>query len=65
MVFHVDYEVDFETYEKKDVVWRSQRLGHLSGISPEDAKERWMEAHEISDDRNERIHAVPALEEWR
>ena len=44
MVFHGDYEVDFEIYEKRDGDWRSQLLGHMTGISPEDAKARWMEA---------------------
>ncbi len=65
MVFHGDYEVDFEIYEKRDGDWRCQLLGYMTGISPEDAKERWMEAHEISEERNQRIHAIPALEEWR
>ena len=40
MVFHGDYEVDFEIYEKRDGDWRSQLLGHMTGISPEDAKAR-------------------------
>jgi len=65
MVFHGDYEVDFEIYEKREGDWRSQLLGHVSGVNPEDAKARWMEAHEISTDRTNRIHAVPALEEWK
>ena len=34
MVFHGDYEVDFEIYEKRDGDWRSQLLGHMTGISP-------------------------------
>ena len=49
MVFHGDYEVDFEIYERRVGDWRCQLLGHMTGINPEDAKERWMEAHEISD----------------
>ena len=65
MVFHGDYEVDFEIYEKREDDWRSQLLGHMPGISPEDAKARWAEAHEISNERYERIQAVPAMEEWR
>ena len=65
MVFHGDYEVDFEIYEKSAGAWRSRLLGHMAGINPEDAKARWMEAHEISDERFERIQAVPAVEEWR
>ena len=66
MVFHGDYEVDFEIYEKRDGDWRSQLLGHMTGVSPEDAKAAVDgSSHEISDERNQRIHAVPALEEWR
>ena len=65
MVFHGDYEVDFEIYEKRECDWRSQLLGHMAGINPEDAKARWTETHEISEDRNARIHAIPAVEEWK
>lgn len=65
MVFHGDYEVDFEIYESRESDWRSQLLGHIAGISPEDAKRRWMQAHEISDERFDRIQAIPAMEEWR
>ena len=65
MVFRGDYEVDFEIYESREGDWRSQLLGHMFGINPEDAKARWMEAHEISDERFERIQAVPTVEEWR
>ena len=65
MAFHGDYEVEFEIYEERESDWRSKLLGHMVGISPEDAKARWMEAHEISDDRRTRIQAVPSMEEWR
>ena len=65
MVFHGDYEVDFEIYEKREGDWRSQLLGHMAGLNPEDAKARGIEAHEISIDRLDRIHAVPAFEEWK
>ena len=65
MVFHGDYEVEFEIYEKRESDWRSELLGHMVGINPEDAKARWMEAHEISDERRPRIQAVPTLEECR
>ena len=65
MVFHGDYEVDFEIYEKREGDWRSKLLGHMAAINPEDAKARWIRAHEMSEERNARIHAVPALEEWK
>ena len=63
MVFHGDYEVDFEIYEKRDGDWRSQLLGYMTGISPEDAKERWMEVHEISEENEEVLQIkVPNFE---
>ena len=65
MVFHGDYEVEFEIHEKREGDWRSVLLGYIPGLNPEDAKARWMEAHEISIDRREKIQAVPALEEWK
>jgi hypothetical protein len=64
VVFHGDYEVDFEIYESREGDWRSVLLGYMVGLNPEDAKARWVEAHEISDERYERIQAVPAMEEW-
>ena len=63
MVFHGDYEVEFEIYEKTEGDWRSKLLGHMVGINSDDAKTRWVEAHEIGTDRRAKIHAVPVLEE--
>jgi len=65
MVFHGDYEVEFEIYEKREGDWRSELLGRMVGINSGDAKARWMEAHEISNERCDRIQAVPTLEECR
>tara|TARA_R110001583_G_scaffold12246_2_gene54508 strand:- start:156 stop:353 length:198 start_codon:yes stop_codon:yes gene_type:complete len=65
MAFHGDYEVDFEIYEQREGDWRSRLLGHMVGLNPEDAKARWVETHEIPPDRNNLIHAIPALEEWK
>lgn len=63
MVFHGDYEVEFEIYEKTKGDWRSKLLGHMVGINPDDAKARWMAAHESSEEHNERIHAIPSWDE--
>ena len=65
MVFHGDYEVEFEIHEKREGDWRSRLLGHMAGLNPEDAKARWVEAHGISIDRHEKIQAVPTFEEWK
>jgi hypothetical protein len=69
MVFHGDYEVEFEIYEKREDDWRSQLLGYMAGVSSADAKTRWVEAHEVAAERLDKIHAVPTVwalveEEW-
>ena len=65
MVFHGDYEVEFEIYEKRDGDWRSELLGHMMGISALDAKIRWVEAHNVAAERYDRIFALFPLEECR
>ena len=30
MVFHGDYEIDFEIYEQREGDWRSRLLGHMA-----------------------------------
>jgi hypothetical protein len=65
MVFHGDYEVEFEIYEKRESDWGPKLLGHMVGINSEDAKARWMEAHQISHERLSALEAVPAIEECR
>tara|TARA_Y100000593_G_scaffold83601_1_gene157753 strand:+ start:3239 stop:3436 length:198 start_codon:yes stop_codon:yes gene_type:complete len=65
MVFHGDYEVEFEIYEKREGDWRSELLGHMAGISAHDAKTRWVETHDVSPERYDRIIALFPLEEWK
>ena len=65
MVFHGDYEVEFEIYEKHESGWRSKLLGHMPGISAQDAKIRWTEAHNVQGERYERIVALFPIEEWK
>ena len=65
MVFHGDYEVEFEIYEKTEGDWRSKFLGHMAGLNPDDAKARWIEAYENSATRNREIHALYPYEEWK
>ena len=45
MVFHGDYEIEFEIYETKKNSICTELLGHMVGLTPDDAKERWLEAH--------------------
>ena len=64
MVFHGDYEVQFEIYEKPEGQWRSELLGHMPGLTPQDAKIRWVEAHGVPPGREDHIHALLPYEEW-
>jgi len=43
-VFHGDYEVEFEIFEipAQDEEWRYKKLGHISALNPDEAKERWL-----------------------
>ncbi len=65
MVFHGDYEVEFEIYEKRAGDWRSELLGYMIGINAQDAKIRWVEAHNVAAERYDRIFALFPLEECR
>ena len=65
MVFHADYEVEFEIYEKREGDWRSKLLGYMVGVNPDDAKTRWVAAHAPSPERAQRIDALYPCEEWK
>jgi len=65
MVFHGDYEIEFEIYEKEEGDWRSRLLGHMGGVTPADAKERWLENHNVSAERRPKIFACTPLAEWK
>ena len=65
MVFHGDYEVQFEIYEKREDDWRSELLGHMAGVSPHDAKIRWVEANNVTAEKFDKIFALFPAEEWR
>ena len=61
MVFHGDYEVEFEIYQTKEDTTRSKLLGYMVGISADDAKIRWSVVHEASPEEEEQIVAVVPL----
>jgi hypothetical protein len=65
MVFHGDYEVEFEIYEQKEGDWRSQLLGYMPGADALDAKLRWVEAHQTPPEKFDKIVALFPLEEWK
>mgnify|MGYP001450839125 CR=1 FL=1 len=61
MVFHADYEIEFEIYKTREGTIRSEFLGHMAGINPDDAKTRWVEAQHLTPDEEQRIIAVVPL----
>ena len=58
MVFHGDYEVEFEIYETTEDNGRHKLLGHMAGVSAYDAKTRWVEAHRLSPEDEKRVAAL-------
>jgi len=58
MVFHADYEVEFEIYETTQDNARHKLLGYMVGISADDAKTRWLESHEAQEERPHQINAL-------
>ena len=48
MVFHGDYEVEFEIYKSREGEVPGKLLGHMAAISAGDAQERRMEVQEWS-----------------
>jgi hypothetical protein len=65
MVFHGDYEVEFEIYEQKEGDWRSHLLGYMPGADALDAKLRWVEANETPPEQFDKIVALFPLKEWK
>ena len=64
MVFHGDYEVEFEIYEKREGPFGAELLGHMVGISLRDAEARWAEAHSWESGPDVHIFAQHPKEEW-
>ena len=62
MVFHGDYEIEFEIYECAPNDWRSQYLGCMAAINEREAKERWAYQNGVAPEDLERIHAIVPLQ---
>lgn len=65
MIFHGDYEVEFEIYEARENETRDKLLGHMVGIDAYDAKTRWVETHEMDETRRRQIYALFPAKEWK
>jgi len=58
MVFHGDYEVEFEIYETKNgEIWPCL-VGHMAGVTAGDAKIRWLEEHQVPPQEENKIIAL-------
>ena len=64
MVFHGDYEAEFEIYEVPEGEVIPQFLGYVGAVDACDAKVRWLENHEISPQRFDQIYALIPTNEW-
>jgi len=65
MVFHGDYEIEFEIYETRKNKGRDKLLGHMVGVDAYDAKTRWAEAHVLPDEKCAQIYALFPASEWK
>ena len=58
MVFHGDYEIEYEIYQKEPNDWRLKLVGHTVGVTSQDAIKRWSEQHHLTSAETEEIEAV-------
>jgi len=65
MVFHGDYEVEFEIYEARESDVLGNLLGHMAGVDAHDAKVRWVEAHAVPHEKYDQIYALFLTQEWK
>ena len=65
-VFHGDYEVEFEIYQRplEEGKWRYKKLGHMPGVNAQEAKERWAEHHGLTDEEEDAIVALYPVEKF-
>ena len=61
MVFHGDYEIEFEIHKERIGDWRTECLGHMPGLTAQDALDRWVERHDIQVEDTDRLHAIPIV----
>ena len=64
MVFHGDYEIEFEIYQAplNEGEWRYKKLGHMSGINAQEAKTRWVEKNGLTPEEETDIVVLYPLE---
>ena len=65
-VFHGDYEVEFEIYERppEEGEWRYKKLGHMPALTAQEAKERWATEKGLTAEQENAIVALYPLEKY-
>ena len=58
MVFHGDYEIEFEIHQKRSDDWRTEYLGHMPAMTSEDARQRWAEQNNSTTEELQKIEAI-------
>jgi len=61
MVFHGDYEVEFEIHKKRADDWRTDYLGYIAGMTAQEALDRWVVQHNTEAQEVERLSAIPVI----
>ena len=65
MVFHGDYEVEFEIYEDREGEIRGEPLSCMVAVNTFDAKTRWMEMYRAPLERYDQINVFYPTREWK
>ena len=58
MVFHGDYEIEFEIHQKREDDWRTEYLGHVPAMTANEARERWASQNNLTTEQLQKIEAI-------
>ena len=58
MVFHGDYEIEFEIHKKRANDWRTEHLAHIPAMTAEQARQRWAEQYNLTTEELQKIEAI-------
>jgi hypothetical protein len=58
MVFHGDYEIEFEIHQKRCDDWRTEYLGHVPAMTAKEARERWALQNNLTTEQLQKIEAI-------
>ena len=61
MVFHGDYEVEFEIHRRQSDSWPPEQIGHMPAMTAEEACERWADRNNLTPEQLQEIEAILPL----